>query len=433
MANQIKKKTAGSLTIRGKKKHFYLRHYVNGKQEIVKLLNEEGLPITKWADAVKAQERVRAPLGLDSKEEQLESIRATLQGLKRKRTANKPSLPLPEVWTAYEASRNRPRSGKSTLNRYRYTTVHFNNWIKEAHPEIETMRDVTQSIADGYANHMEARRLAPASFNIYLQCLTTIWVVLREQGDVAANPWAWDQKTRTGIQRLNVKEQQAARKRRALSLEEINAVVEASTGDYRTLFVILATTGQRLIDVVHLQWDAIDLKRGVITLIPEKTKRTGKKVFIPILPQLRQTLGAMMPQGRYVMPGMVSQYKTDRSQIARDIRAVFTLAGIEQSKETELKTCVPIKATGAHSFRHSYVTFARAHGIPDRIIRQVTGHASVEMTDGYDNLTADTIADLPIGLPQPTQREPIPAWARELLATATADNWKDTITQILEV
>jgi len=443
------KQGEGSLLKRGKKGYYYLRHYVEKKQVLTRLIDNVGDPITNQRLAEKARNDLLAPLSLSDKAERIKALQAKLDGVTQQQAAAEdkrgPSIPLSRMWVDYYGSKNRPESGDSTMNRYQSTVAAFNKWMGKTYPKIGNMKEVTVAHAEAYAHYLDGKNLSPSSFNIYLNNLAMVWSVLAEKAGLKSNPFAWDKKTRTGIQRKNVKAQSALRKKRALTMDEVNEVMKKADGDYKTLLIILLCTGQRLVDCVKLQWKAIDFDAGIITIIPQKTaNRTGKEVFIPILPQLREELGGMKKTGRYLLPKLVEVYDRDRSAITKKIRAIFTDAKLNAHRDTGLPTDQAIVETGAHSCRHSFVTIARLAGIPDAVIQTITGHSSIEMVDHYTAITADTVKQLAAAMPsgligtqnlltEPEQKDEIvPPWILEKLKRANKQNAMQIIAELIE-
>jgi integrase len=429
----------GTLYKRGKAGNYYLRYYAGGKQTNQRLTDADGKSITDRRLAEKAARDLLAPLQHEAKEDQLKAIAAKVQDEHQKRAdalkAQKPPLKLSKIWVTYYASGNRPKSGEATLNRYRAVIKAFNKWMGENYPSITCMHDVGMEHAEAYAEKLEADQLSPSSFNIYLNNLSTVWATLAKKASLEANPFAWDKATRSGIQRKNIKAETTARKKRALTLDEVNSVIGKATGDYRSLLILLACTGQRLVDCVKLQWKSIDLEGGIIQLTPQKTaKRTGTEVLIPILPQLRAELKSKSQYDRYVLPEIVAAYDRDPSTITKQIRGIFKTAEIQIHKESRTSKKAVV-AVGAHSFRHSFVSIARLAGVPDAIIQTITGHESVEMVDHYTAITPDAVKALSAGFGKTIGKKPTtPAErASELLRTATADNWQKIIDDALGV
>jgi integrase len=440
--NGKSKYKSGSLHKRGKAGNYYLRYYVAGKQTNQRLMDSKSRSITDRRKAEKVARDLLAPLQHEAREDQQKAIAAKVQDEHGKfldaLEAQKPIFPLSKVWNAYKASGNRPRSGESTLNRYKATIDAFNLWMGEEFPDVRNMRDVALQHAEAYAAHLESKKLSPSSFNIYLNALSTVWATLAAKAGLEANPFAWDKATRSGIQRRNIRAEVAVRKKRPLTLDEVNSVIEIAKGDYRTLVIILACTGQRLVDCVKLQWREINFDNGVITLMPAKTaNRTGKEVYIPLLPQLRGELLSKLHNGRYVLPDLVEAYDRSNTTISKNIRSIFNEAKINAFKDTRIDTDKAIAETGAHSFRHSFVRIARLSGIPDAIIRKITGHESIEMVDHYTEFDENMIASLAAqvgakSLPASQEKEKVPVWVRENLESMTAKTWKTIRAEILE-
>jgi len=420
---------------------FYLEYRINGKRSKICLTDEAGNKVTDRKEAEKIRLRIVAPLLAEDEESQLKNIKAKLETVHsemvRAYEESTPALRLSEAWNEYQKSHNRPKSGVTTLKRYEACIATFNEWMKKNFPDIKALRDVTTEHAEAYADHLEGKKLSPSSFNIYLNALAMVWAVLEKKARIQSNPFAWDRKTRTGIQRKNVKAESIIRKKRPLTLEEVNKVIKKAEGDYRTLLVILACTGQRLVDGLKLQWKEIDLQQGVITLTPQKTaKRTGRQVFIPILPQLREELESLMHNSRYVLPELVKAYNKDPSIISKQIRSIFTAAELTAHKDTDIQTGKAIVETGAHSLRHSFVTIARLAAIPDAMIMQITGHQSTEMIDHYTAFDKKQVARLATGisnaLTAPKTKKTVPAWIATKLKDMDTNNWKQIKDELLE-
>ncbi len=395
----------------------YLRYTVGSKAVVISLKTAD------VGEAKKKQAEIMKPIELASEVEVLEQAELRLKravGAQQEEwKKDNPPLKLTDAWAAYLKAQNRPRSGQKTLNGYASRYKQFREWIQSAFPEAVYMKDVGVREAEAYAEHLVEQKLSPSTYNQILNVLALMWGVLFEKAHAKDNPFAWDRKTRKGIQRRSIKAEAYQRKKRALTVEEVEAVLKKAKGDYRTLIIILVCTGQRLVDGLKLEWKAVNFDRNVITLVPKKTsKRSGKAVYIPLLPQLRQELEGRKQRGRYVMSHLVEQYDRDSSSVSKNIKEIFDDAKIQTAKDTELETGRVITDVGAHSLRHTFVTVARAAGLPDPFIRQITGHSSQEMVDHYTQFSEEMVAALAgkllgtagtqKGLPAPSKALPAP-------------------------
>jgi len=409
----------------------YLRYTVGGKVIVT------SLDTASEEEALKKQQELMKPLELATAAEALEQTELRLKRVHTEQRkdweSRNPPLKLSEAWTAYLGAQNRPRSGKQTLVGYTLQYKKFVTWLNVAFPEAVYMKDISTREAEAYAAFLTEQKFSPSSYNQYLNTLSLIWSVLSEKAQTKENPFAWDKKARKGIHRRSIKAEAYQRRKRPLTVEEIDKILKKAKGDYRTLIMILVCTGQRRVDGIKLEWKAIDFEKRIIKLIPQKTsKRTGTAVYIPLFTQLEMELTKRKKTGRYVLPKLVAQYNHDASSVSKQIKAIFTEAGIKTAKDTELETDRVVTDVGAHSLRHTFVTIARAAGLPDPFIRQITGHSSQEMVDHYTQFSEEMVAALAgklLGtagaqkalpapskaLPAPfseTVKEPVPAWVK---------------------
>lgn len=434
---------------------YYLTYTVNGKRKTVALRDGDGNPITDRDVAEMARKRVLAPFASGDRVESLKAVQAALADAEATHTeaveeAN-PPLRIDQAEKAYLSSPSRPDSGERTLEGYVSQWRAFVEWLKAHSPETIFMRDVNREHVRGYVAEMA--KLSPSSFNQHVNTLRRFWKVLHEEARTDGNPWLRVQhKTLAKIER----------KHRVLSLAEASAIIDAAEGELKDLLAVIGLTGQRLIDAAKLKWSSVDLDGKVISLVPRKTRRrNGKEVFIPVLPQTRAILEARPRTGAYVFPEMAELFDRDRgSTLTKRIRAVIEKAGLNPHEEgTGFVEATdedgnPVKVhsgqraivrVSAHSLRHTFTTIARAAGIPDAVVRSIVGHTTASMTEHYtafDKAIVGELANrfqaLPAGqyqleaVKQIEQREPLPAWAVELIQDMNGKNWKGVKAELLK-
>src|SRR5215469_14586749 len=78
--------------------------------------------------------------------------------------------------------------------------------------------------------------------------------------------------------------------RRPFPMPEIRSVIEVADPEWRSLVRFGLYTSQRLADLAALTWDNIDLERNEIRL---KTRKTGKRIAIPIAAPLREHIESL--------------------------------------------------------------------------------------------------------------------------------------------
>ncbi len=219
------------------------------------------------------------------------------------------------------------------------------------------------------------------------------------QAGIAQDPWI-------GIRLLP----DDSHTRREFTLEELRKIQSAAKqmGDeWELLITIGIYTGLRLGDCCRLAWHEVDLTRGIIQLVPRKTRKFGKMVTIPIHPELLQWLAARQsvqtepPSAakEFVLPEIANMYLTEHWRIDNALKRIFSAAGIRTSIRLEGRNQDTPDAT-FHSLRHTFVSFAANAGVPLPVVASIVGHSSTSMTRHYyhENETAlrQAIAAIPV-------------------------------------
>ncbi len=283
-------------------------------------------------------------------------------------------LPLAEVWFEYVKSPNRNELARSTLESKRLVWMHFARWMEAHYLHVDDLAGINQ---DMIAEYLACLRVdhAASTYNGRVCVLREIFHVLAEKAGLFEDPWK-------GV-RLRPDDSHS---RRELTLDELRrllAVAQRTGRDWHVLFLIGIYTGLRLGDCCQLSWADIDRKRGIIQLIPSKTKRHahGRPVTIPIHPVLAAALPAGTETGP-VLPLICESYRFARPRISDRISAIFKEAGLRTSVLIEGRSRRTPEAT-FHSLRHTFVSFAANAGVPLSVVQSIVGHESTAMTRHY--------------------------------------------------
>jgi integrase len=134
---------------------------------------------------------------------------------------------------------------------------------------------------------------------------------------------------------------------------------------------LLLFTGCRLREILHLQWEHVDLERGCLFLPDSKS---GRKTVILNAPALA-VLNSLERVGPYVVPG--DDPEQPRHDLKRPWDAVKKRAGL----------------TGVrlHDLRHTYASFGAGGGLGLPIIGRLLGHAQATTTARYAHLDNDPL------------------------------------------
>ena len=337
---------------------------------------------TRTTDREKAEkflERFLSPLGLGSRR-----------------------LPLADVWLEYVKSPDRRDLAPSTLNAKRLVWMEFARWMEHHHLEIGNLAEVTHEAIAEYLACIRAEVCA-STYNARICVLREIFHVLASKAGLIDDPWE-------GV-RLHADDSHS---RRELTLDEIERLMKAAAkagGEWKRLFTIGIYTGLRLGDCCCLAWNSVNLERGVIQLIPTKTRKHahGQPVTIPIHPQLKAELSTPIPESTrlpspFVNPILADYYKNNKWRISHGLELIFKAAHIETSVKIEGRRTRTPEAT-FHSLRHTFVSLAANAGVPLPVVQSIVGHASTAMTRHYYHEKEDVLRQAVAAIPAIGKRE----------------------------
>ena len=288
-------------------------------------------------------------------------------------------LALAEVWHYYEVSPNRRELAKSTLEAKRNVWMHFARWMEAWHPEATQLAHVTSDTVGEYLVELRGGHTA-STYNNRVCILREMFHVLSDKAGLVEDPW-------TSV-RLRADD---CHPRRELTMDEVRRLLDAASAfhsEWKTLFLIGLYTGLRLGDCCKLKRSEVMFDRGVIQVIPSKTKKHahGKPVTIPIHPVLREALDKMNNEltihSPYVLPEIAEMYMQARWRVSERIAKIFKAAGIEMRVKVEGRTRLATEAS-FHSLRHTFVSLAANAGVPLAIVQSIVGHTSTVMTRHY--------------------------------------------------
>ncbi len=335
---------------------------------------------TRTTDREKAEkflERFLSPLGLGSRR-----------------------LPLADVWLEYVKSPDRRDLAPSTLNAKRLVWMDFARWMEHNHLEIGSLAEISHEAIAEYLACIRAEVCA-STYNARICVLREIFHVLAARAGLVDDPWE-------GV-RLHADD---CHSRRELTLDEIKRLMKAATkagGEWKRLFTIGIYTGLRLGDCCCLAWNSVNLERGVIQLIPTKTRKHahGQPVTIPIHPQLHEELEAALARDHerracaaaaFVNPTLADWYKNSKWRISHGLELIFKAAHIETSVKIEGRRTRTPEAT-FHSLRHTFVSLAANAGVPLPVVQSIVGHSSTAMTRHYYHENEDVLRQAVAAIP----------------------------------
>jgi integrase len=424
--------------------NFYVRWTINGKVISKALRDANGNAITTKRDAEEARLRIMAPFAVADEATALESIVGKLAGRKAEiamwEDKQNPPLSLRLAWSAYIASPNRPDTGDETLAVYRGQWTMFLTWMKEKHSNLTTLRDVRKEIAEEYISSLSGGSRSPNTCNKHLNLLTLVFRVLRGKAKLTENPWQ-------DIQRKRI----VAHSRRELTLDELKKVCQNAEGEMRPLLAVGIYTGLRLGDCATLRWAEVDLSRGMIRRIPNKTaRRNPKPVIVPIHPILHDIFAATPAdqRGEFVLPATAATYLRNPRALIKGIQKHFVRCGIKTHASVHSTTVkqrkLAVVEVGFHSLRHTFVSLCRESNAPLAVVESIVGHSSPAMTRHYTHVgelaAGQAVAALPNVMdvaikakPQKRDAEGILRDVKAVVEQITGTNWIQKKAEIMDL
>ncbi len=227
----------------------------------------------------------------------------------------------------------------------------------------------------------EAARVSVTTANHRLKAVRAFFAAALRDGYCRANP-------AEGIKAL--KKSREKGRRRPFTREEIGLVLGVCDGDWRLVVRLGLATGQRLGDLVRMDWLDVDMADGVWMV---RTGKMGAQLVLPLLPDLVRELEDRRGAGRSgpVFPALLSRLgkkgevgwlsnafahllwraglrsTSPHDRVAKNgKKAAMVAAGNKRREQQELSF---------HSLRHTARTWLEEAGQPRAVIDALIGHS----------------------------------------------------------
>jgi len=366
---------------RGKKKQYYFRMHVDGKDKWICTNTDNLDAATENAKAIiSAQNTVKAMVKTDV------SANNLAQTFVRSITGKDVfSMTLTEAH-AYWVSLTPEFSDLIAQSQRTYEAIfkHFVNWCtKNGYSQVA---DIDYEAALRYAKYLWDSNITPRTYNGHLKQLSRVFAKIDAIHHLPyRNPF--DNKK---IQR---KKQVLGNEAGHLPLEpkilqDVIAEAAKISTDFRDLFIIGSQTGMRLKDVVLLQWENIN--DGFIDLKPHKTMKSGNRARIPISSTLQKVLDTRAADNGtiYVFPDLAEHYQKNESYILKRSQTVFeSVLGKDKTKVAAGKNRRRNTSVYSfHSFRTTFMSMLAAEDVSTRDAMRIMGWESPEMIKVYEKM-----------------------------------------------
>lgn len=245
-----------------------------------------------------------------------------------------------------------------------------------------------------------ARRLAPGTANLMLKIIRVALAQARREGLIESNP----------AERVTMLKRTRDARRRPFTLPELRRILEAAGEEWRGMILFGLYTGQRLGDIAALTWQNVDLQRGELRLVTDKT---GRRQIIPLaapvlnhistLPAGDQPDAPLFPRAFAIL-----QEQGRAGNLSNQFYEILTSAGLAE-KKSHRKTGKGRDAKrerneiSFHSLRHTATTLLKAAGVSDAVAMEFVGHDSANVSRQYTHIPTETLKLAAAKLPDVTK------------------------------
>ena len=286
----------------------------------------------------------------------------------------------------------------NTVAAYRRDLVIYADWLAAAGQG--DLRAVTAAHVSEFVRFLSQREESPLTASSIARILSTVRGLHRFLQDESL--------LETDVAHDTKPPKLAARLPKAISIEQVGALLAATDGDDvlrlrdKALLELLYATGARVSEAVNLNVD--DMLDGDVVRL---TGKGDKQRIVPVGSFARAAIDAYLvrarpllsPRGRptpALFLGLRGQ-RVSRQNAWLIIRAAAGRAGLEAS-------------VSPHTLRHSFATHLLDGGADVRVVQELLGHSSVTTTQIYTLVTVDTLREVyatahprgPLARPDPT-------------------------------
>jgi integrase len=261
---------------------------------------------------------------------------------------------------------------ESTLAFYRGA---LNGWLQWLGPRAEQGIDLIgrEDVAAWRATEMARVRAKTVTQRI--KALRAVMRAALRDGMIAADPTDGVRAPKAPARERKV--------RRPFTREEIERVLELADGDWRLMIQLGLQTGQRLGDLVRMDWRDLDLGKGIWTLTAGKTDR---RVLVPLGEGVLAELQARGPRPLGdVFPQLVAEVERSRGYVgglSKRFAHLLHLAGLrthspygDDRKRVGSDDRREQQELSFHSLRHTSRSWLEEAGQPKAVIDAYVGHS----------------------------------------------------------
>lgn len=249
--------------------------------------------------------------------------------------------------------------------------------------------DITPRSIAAFLQHLTKEGRAAKTVNDYRGDISAFFVWAVQNRLVESNPCEHVPKSALRTEK----------KRRALSVFECRALLNAAPAERRAVYHFLMFTGLRRAEAAALRWNHIHLDcANPHVEIPASVSKSGRHETVPLVPELAEALAAH--RGRASDRAAVFAEIPDMAKFRADLAAAEIMEQDSRGRKAVL-----------HSLRHSLATMLAVSGVPMAVAQRIMRHRDIRLTaEVYTDEGLLPLAAAMAALPR--LAEPAPAHTR---------------------
>ena len=261
---------------------------------------------------------------------------------------------------------------------------------------------ITREDIEGF-QEAEAKTTAASTAYLKVKTLRIFFKDAMIRGLITKNPGFGVKKTTEDVKRAG---------RKAFTVEQLKAIQEQCTDEWRGIFLFGIYTGQRLADIATLRWTDLKMEGDEATwTVAFNTRKTGRQMDIPIAAPLRDyildELDSSDDEDAFLFPKAAEKTANDTvGTLSNEFRKILKSAGIVKSlvdknpKNPKGRTAKRKESVYSfHSLRHSAVSLMKNAGISPEIVRDIIGHDSPAVSAVYTHISHEAKASALTAMP----------------------------------
>lgn len=227
------------------------------------------------------------------------------------------------------------------------------------------------------SNELKTKGLAVSSINSVIRSLKAIFNFLHKEEYIEENPFKHIKQMREDTETIQ-----------AVDIDHIRKTLKGmdmrSYSNFRDACIInlIFDCGLRIQEALSLEWKDIDLKTGVIEIKGYKAK-TKKSRYVPISPKIVRMLRELQKETEefgtsYAFTSVYGE-RYDKNRFRQRLKRYAANVGLEEANITP------------HKLRHAFARYFLLNHGNIATLSKILGHANLNMTKRYLQLTNDEI------------------------------------------